>query len=203
MATRGQKVSLGLETRGGAAVSDVLNDLEKAPTGRLILPNLVAGMPLLVVVRLSVPPSAAGSPLAVRLAWDDPRGGGRRTLLASLDPLPAVPLAGWSASAVDPEVREQEALMMVARAQKESSRAHERGDFAGTVSRLAESRAWAEGVPGTPMVEDELRAIAGLEQALNEGDPLAYRKMAKFRSYRRTTSQSAPPPKPPEPPAGT
>lgn len=203
MATIGQKVSLGLEPRGGAAVSDVLNDLEKAPTGRLMLPNLVVGMSVLVVVRLSVPPAAAGSPLAVRLAWDDPRAGGRRTLLASLDTLPVVPLAEWSALAVDPEVREQEALMMVARAQKESSRAHERGDVAGTVGMLAQSRAWAECVPGSPAVEDELRAIADLEQALTKGDLLRYLKTAKFRSYRRIMSQSSPPPEPPEPPAGT
>src|SRR3954466_2841861 len=77
MATVGQRVSLGLEPAPGVVVSDVLNDLERAPTGRLMLPNLVVGMSIEVVVRLVVPPRyAAEDPpplLAVRLAWDCPR----------------------------------------------------------------------------------------------------------------------------------
>ena len=68
MDTLGQKVSLGLEPKAGAAVADVLNDLEKAPTGRLMLPNLVVDMPVLVVVRLNLPPSPAGS-TCWRSAW--------------------------------------------------------------------------------------------------------------------------------------
>ena len=85
MDTLGQKVSLGLEPKNGAAVADVLNDLEKAPTGRLMLPNLVVDMPVLVVVRLKLPPSPAGTTLLeVRLAWDAPRDGGRRVLRAAL-----------------------------------------------------------------------------------------------------------------------
>ena len=81
MDTLGQKVSLGLEPKDGVAVTDVLNDLEKAPTGRLMLPNLVVDMPRLVVVRLKLPPSPAGTTLLeVRLAWDAPRDGGRRVL---------------------------------------------------------------------------------------------------------------------------
>ena len=41
-------------------------------------------------------------------------------------------MAEWSALPDDPDVREQVALLMVARAQKEASRAPERGDHAGT-----------------------------------------------------------------------
>ena len=56
MATFGKTVSLGVEPQDGVAVAEVLNDLERLPTGRLKLPNLVAGMPVLVVVRVQVPP---------------------------------------------------------------------------------------------------------------------------------------------------
>ena len=73
METLGQKVSLGLKPKNGAAVSDVLNDFDKSPTGRLMLPNLVVDMPVFVVVRLKLPPSPAGTtPLEIRLAWDAP-----------------------------------------------------------------------------------------------------------------------------------
>src|SRR5262245_58598548 len=56
MATFGNKVSLGVQPQGDVTVADVLNDLDRLPTGRLKLPNLIAGMPVLVLVRLSVPP---------------------------------------------------------------------------------------------------------------------------------------------------
>ena len=99
MATVGQKVSLGLDIQGGAAVADVLNDFEKAPTGRLMLPNLVVGMPVQVLVRLSVPPQTAPSSLlGVRLAWDDPRSHDRRVSEARLDPLPLATLDWWTES---------------------------------------------------------------------------------------------------------
>src|SRR5262249_4908548 len=116
MATLGQKVSLGLEPQGNVVVTDVLNDLAKAPTGRFMLPNLVVDMPVLVVFRLKVPAQRAGaSLLEVRLAWDAPRDGGRRVARATLGDLSAVPLAAWSDLPEDLDVKTQVALMMVAR----------------------------------------------------------------------------------------
>lgn len=201
LATLGQKVSLGFEARGGAVVSDVLNDFETAPTGRLMLPSLVAGMAVLVLARLTVPArGAAGDLLGVRLAWDDPRGGGRRVVHAELGGLPAVPSAAWSGLPIHPDVREQEALLMVARAQKEASLAHERGDLATSAGWVAQSRGYASALPPSPAVEDELRAISEIEDALQAGDGAHMRKLAKFRSYSRKMSHSPPPPTPPPAP---
>jgi Ca-activated chloride channel family protein len=206
MATLGQKVSLGLEPRGGASVSDVLNDFEKAPTGRLMLPNLVVGMPVLVLLRLSVPPRpAADDLLDVRLAWDDPRDVGRRVARAALGRLPGVRLADWSAQPVHPEVAELSALLMSARAQRESARAHERGDRAESARYLAEARAYTTSAPLTLAIRAELETIETFEIALNEAPADHYRKMVKFHSYSRRKSQSPPPPRPPadpDPPAG-
>lgn len=56
MATSGSAVSLGIEPQNGVNVADVLNDFDRLPTGRFKLPNLVAGSPILAVVRLNVPP---------------------------------------------------------------------------------------------------------------------------------------------------
>ncbi|HWG83947.1 MAG TPA: VWA domain-containing protein, partial [Deinococcales bacterium] len=89
LATTGRSVSLGLEPQAGAAVLDVLNDLDRTQFGRFKLPNLVSGNPLDVVLRLRVPASHGGECLRVRLAWDDPKGSGRRTLRAALS-LPRV-----------------------------------------------------------------------------------------------------------------
>src|SRR5262245_40664081 len=72
-ATAGTAVTLAVEPRAGAAVADVLNDLDRMPDGRLKLPNLVAGLPVLVLVRLDVPPLATGAEVCrFRLAWDAP-----------------------------------------------------------------------------------------------------------------------------------
>jgi Ca-activated chloride channel family protein len=194
MATLGQRVSLGIEPQGNVTVSDVLNDLEKAPTGRLMLPNLVVGMPILVVVRLNVPPGRETSLMEVRLAWDDPQSGERRSLRARLDGFRAVGLDEWTSLPVDPVVNEQQALLMVARAQKEASRANERGNLPETLGLLSQARAYLGAVPGSPAVDDELQAIAELERAANAGDDLYMRKLAKFRAYRQTKSRPFPPP---------
>ena len=52
MANVGHKVSLGIEPVGGVRIAAVLNDLSPNATGRLMLPNLVVGMPVQIVVRL-------------------------------------------------------------------------------------------------------------------------------------------------------
>jgi len=194
MDTLGQKVSLGLEPTAGAAVSDVLNDFEKAPTDRLMLPNLVVDMPVLVLVRLKLPPLPAGAAvLAVRLAWDAPRYGGRRVLRAALGGLPAVPLAAWSELPEDPDVRMQVALLMVARAQKEAASAAEHGDHAATRQWMGTARGWAATVPASPEVLAELAALNELEGALDAGKNQAFVKGAKYRAYGRKQSQVTPP----------
>ncbi len=202
MATLGQKASLALEPAAGAIVSDVLNDFTKAPAGRWLLPNLIVGMPIQVVVRLVVPPrqdrpDAADVPLlAVHLAWDDPREPGPRALGARLGPLPALPLADWSARPIAPEVAEHVALLMVARSQKEASRAHERGDYAGTMSALGAARAATFAAPMSATISDELAAIDKIEAAVRDGNDSHARKFAKFRSYLRHAGRTKPPPPP-------
>jgi len=203
MATVGQKVSLGLEPMAGAAVADVLNDFEKAPTGRLMLPNLVVDMPVPAVVRLKLRPSPAGTTvLEVRLAWDAPRGGGRRVLRAALGGLPAVPMVSWSGLPEDPDVRMQVVLLMVARAQKEAASAAERGDRAGTQQWMGTARGWIGTVPASPDVSAEMAALNELEHALETGHDRAFVKSAKYRAYsRRQASQTPPVPPGTEPPA--
>jgi hypothetical protein len=157
-------------------------------------------------VRLNVPPRpAADDLLDVRLAWDDPRDVGRRVAHAALGRLPGVRLADWSALPVHPDVAELSALLMSARAQRESALAHERGDRILSARYLAESRAFTAAAPLTDAIRDELAAIDKLEVDLNEAPAGHYTKMAKFRAYSRQKSQSPPPPRPPadpDPPAG-
>lgn len=57
----GHSVTLGINTASGVSVADVLNDFEKDASGRFKLPNLRAGSPLEIVVRLRVPAGSQGS----------------------------------------------------------------------------------------------------------------------------------------------
>src|SRR5262245_30990539 len=56
MATVGHRVVLGLEPQSGVTVADVLNDFDRDHDGRLLLPNLIAGILVELIVRLNVQP---------------------------------------------------------------------------------------------------------------------------------------------------
>ena len=199
MDTLGQKVSLGVEPAAGVAIGEVLNDFDRTTTGRLMLPNLVVDMPLYIVVRLKLPPLSAGTKLLeVRLAWDAPKGGGRRVLHATLGHLPALPLSAWSTVPDDPEVGSQVALLMAARAQKEAALAAERGDMQTTKQYLYLAREAASSVPSSAETQLELAALSDLETALESGQHQHFIKSSKFRAYSRRQSR---PSKPNEPPA--
>jgi Ca-activated chloride channel family protein len=89
--------------------------------------NLVAGMPVLVVVRLSVPPTAQEGDLCrLRLAWNDPGQGERREVTAPLS-LPVMD-ATWESLAPNTDVQERAALLLIARAKKAATLCLERGD---------------------------------------------------------------------------
>ncbi len=201
MATLGQKMSLGLEPADGVEVLEVLNDLQRAPTGRLMLPNLVVGMPIPLVVRLRVPPSATGGQiLAIRLAWDDPRTGGRHVVRSLLGGLPAIPMTEWSALPELPEVAEQVALLMVARAQKEAGRSAEIGDVSGTVQWLHTARATASSIVGSPVLNDELAVLDQMEESLGSLPHETFAKQAKYRSYQHRQARVNRPPQSPDSP---
>lgn len=185
MATSAQKVSLGLAPQNGVTVSDVLNDLEKDRSGRLMLANLVSGIPISLVVRLSVPPfGATGDLCHFDLAWDDPKGGSRQSHRVSLA-LPAVPAEQWDCLPDDHAVLEQVALLMAARAKKEATQALDRGDFAGTRSSVAAARGYTSSLPLTMATAHELNEIAKLETELDGGDLKKFRKESLWQRYKR------------------
>ncbi len=199
MATSGQKVSLGLEPGDGVKVVDVLNDFDTLANGRRQLPNLIAGMPIAVVVRLNVPARRmSGTLLNVRLAWDAPRGSERLVLRERLGGLPAVPMADWQALPIDPVVSEHQALLMAARAQREASRAHERGDLDTTAQWLTLSEQVLCTVASHSIAAtQEMAASSDLRAALDANESGVFRKLAKYRSHLRQHGRSDKQPRPP------
>jgi Ca-activated chloride channel family protein len=191
MATTGQKVSLGIEAGPGVSVADVLNDFDRLPTGRHALPNLVVGMPILVVVRLAVAPRPSPEDDLVasfRLAWNPSQDLGRQSRYARLD-LPAVPFSVWSNLKHDPAVREQEALLMSARAQKEAARALQQGNHAGFLDHMAAARGAMASCPPSPVQLAELADLDAIQARFDGGEYEATTKAAKFGAYTRAHSR--------------
>jgi Ca-activated chloride channel family protein len=192
MATFGKTVSLGVEPQNGVTVAEVLNDLDRLPTGRLKLPNLIAGMPVLVVVRLHVPPLAQeGDVCRVRLAWDSPEQEGRQQVRVGLS-LPAVGAATWEALAANVEVQERAALLVIARLKKEATRSLERGDLESARHRVEEAKRILAAAPATAEVQREAQALAEVEEHLRSGAWRKFGKLAKYQAHQRRHSKPYP-----------
>jgi Ca-activated chloride channel family protein len=189
LATCGNTVSLAIEPQGGATLADVLNDLDRMPTGAFQLPNLIAGMPILVVVRLIVPPlSGEGEVCRFRLAWNAPGQPQRQERTVPLR-LPAVSAAAWEKMAPTAEVEERAALLRMARCKKEATRCLEQGDREGAVRWLKEARQVLEQAPATPEIGREAQALAWIEEHFASGSSAKFRKHAKYQSFQRSSSK--------------
>lgn len=190
MMTFGGAVTLGVEPQSGATVADVLNDFDRTPEGRLKLPNLVAGMPILVVVRLNVPAATGeGEICRFHLGWDDPKEPGRKEAAATLR-LPTVGTAVWEALSPNFEVQERSALLLIARLKNKATRRLKQGDLEGAKHCLAEARRILADAPATAEVRAEAAALAQIEAYTESGDWNKFQKHAKHQAYRRTTSRS-------------
>lgn len=187
-ATVGTDVTLAVESAPGVAFAEVLNELDTTPDGKYRLPNLVSGMPVYVVVRVTVPGGDGEVPVArFRVEWTPANGDGRAAAVAGLT-LPAVPSAVWDALPEAEEVRAQAALLLAARAKKAATRASERGDREASKMHLVEARSHLSAVPPSPAIVEDLGAVQALE-ALHEEDEASFRKQAKYESHRRHRSR--------------
>lgn len=193
-ATVGTEALLALEPALGVTVADVLNDLDRDPDGRCKLPNLVSGFPVLVVLRLEIPPAGGERRvITVRLEWTAPGTGAKQSATAGLT-LPAIPSANWGRLAPDLDVQERAALLVVARMKKAATRALDHGNPAEARRLLAEARALLTGLPQTAEVGNEIQSLAELDAMLERGDFSGSSKRAKHEAYSRRHSKLYPPP---------
>jgi Ca-activated chloride channel family protein len=196
MAASGLRVSLGLEPTAGVQVVEVLNDLERLESGRLKLANLIVGIPITVVVRLSVSRRTSAGPLCTfRLAWDDPKRPDRQSRRATLDGRPPSTLKAWEAQTADPAVQEQVALLMSARAQREAAMDLRRGDLMNARRRYAATDDLLSCVLGSPEIDAERAALQAQIDQLEAGNYTGTRKMAHYRAHQRQASKPLPPDK--------
>ena len=184
MANLGTKVSLGLEPQAGTTVTEVLNEMDRGPLGRLMLPNLIVGMPIQVVLRVSVPALPHPTELIkFRLAWDDPKTGERRTHYASLT-MPVVTRAEWDAMAADEAVAEQVAFQMAAKAKKEAIAHFDAGDECATRAYLGGARLLLR-AHESPEARKEIAELDEIAAHLDQGEGAVFRKKTMWQAFRK------------------
>jgi Ca-activated chloride channel family protein len=189
MATVGRALVLELRPGEGVVVADVLNDLSHDPAGRLLLPNLILGIPLEVVVCLNVPPrNLANDLLDLTLTWTHPQDGPQCSQ-ARLS-MPTVGEVEWNALAADVTVQERAALQLAGRYKREASRFLERGDEEGARPWLAQARQVLAGLPRTADLDQEDQDLAALDARLEAADYDSCTKMAKSQHYSRSHTRS-------------
>ncbi len=183
MATVGHTVSLGIEPQAGVEVVDVFNDFDVNRQGDYQLPNLVVGNSIEVVMRLKVPAMTQATDLCFfRLAWNDPNQEQRQVQRMTLQ-LPAVPFAQLEEFPLNPEVQQQVARLMAARAKEEAVRSLDRGDFAAAGASLQAARVQMMTAPASGMMAMELKALADLDTDLASRDVKRARKRATYQNY--------------------
>jgi Ca-activated chloride channel homolog len=191
MATLGHKVSLGITPQGNVTLVDILNDLERTEYGRLKLPNLVVGNPIAVVIRLKIPACPQTTDLCqFRVAWDDPNQEDRQIQRTTLR-LPVLPSLEFDTLPSNPEVQQQVALLMAARAREEAIRQIDQGRLADATARLEVARGIVMSAPMSPAMLSEVEALKDLESDLTAGDAVSSRKKAKFQSFNLKRNRSS------------
>lgn len=186
--TVGKAVTLGLEPQGDVVVADVLNDLNVDARGRFKLPNLMFGHPIDFVVRLQVPALAQATPLCTfHLTWTDTEQHIRE--LQAVLQLPVISSHQLDEFPLNPDVQQQVALMMAARAKKEAVRLVDRGDY-GTASQVLQQSRQQMLDFNLPMSAPEAAALEDLDRELKERNVTGYRKMASHQSYTRSVRRS-------------
>lgn len=181
--THGKRVSIGIRTKNGAQLLDLLNDLEATEQGNFQLPNLRAGQELNVGMRLQIPAWAPNQEIAsVRLAWDAPGMGERLELMAHLL-LPVITAAELAGLDTDPAVAEQLAVLEANRARRRAIEQLDRGDITGAELSLNGASSLFSALPETELTIRELKLLKE-KQALLRQDRNLSRKRLNRESLR-------------------
>ncbi|MEX2535049.1 MAG: macro domain-containing protein [Trueperaceae bacterium] len=187
-ATVGRQARLSFGPKApGAEVTEVLNDLPDED-GQLILPDLIAGLPLEIGAVLRIPPMPEGEAKmgSVSLAWQNPEGEDfELSLPLRFD---VVSPDAFGELPEDPEVASLIAELRAARMKREATVALDRGDRIAANSILAHAREDLSSAPQTDRIRSELEELGQLDSAMSQMDDVLARKRMKSQVYRKSRS---------------
>jgi Ca-activated chloride channel family protein len=187
-----REVSLGLVPSDGVRVADLLNDFELTETGRYRLPDLQAGSPLDVVLRLHLPAQEAGKRMRIldlRLGYTPREARGAEVLKQAFE----VEFAGAEeieGLPADPEVEKAVLLLMNARARREAVSHMDRGDYAAASGVIRDAYVVTEALcasaPGDMDARVESDELLRLTDSLGDRDKdKMSRKLMEYASHLR------------------
>jgi len=184
----GHSVTLGIKTANGVTVADVLNDFESAGPDIYKLPNLQAGSPLEIVVRLRVPSHEEGSTAEIakfELAYTGQESQLPETLLISYNASFA-PTSTVEQLSRDPQVLKTVQLLSNARARREAIERMDRRDYSGAQELLKSVSASSKvlfSIAPSAEIAAELDDLTRLRSVLSDrsNDMMARKQMG----YRR------------------
>ena len=189
LASLGKSVKLALLPLQGTVLSQVLNDLEQDEEGAIKLPNLTVGNTLKVVLRLRIPALTESSDvLNLKLSWQSIEDNVSQIVEGNLR-LEVVSAEQMSEFPANPEVQEQVALLMAARARQEAIDFGDRGDWQEAIRSLKSSSAMLENMESTAAIADELTNLNELTSSYESGDYKGSRKRAMSEKYQMNRSR--------------
>ncbi len=190
----GHTVTLGITPSPGVAVADLLNDFETDASGRYLLPNLRAGSPLDVLVRLKIPAGQVGETLSAAIFEL------RYTEQATQKPMTATSEAevAYDTAAAVAELRTNDqvltavTLLTNARARKEAMEYLDEGEFddaASILRMVASTTDDAFAVTPSAELEQEIEAVRDLNRLIADrsNDLLTRKRMSYERDLRRNS----------------
>ena len=185
--TLGKRVSIGIRTKHGAELVDVLNDLDATKAGNYSLPNLRAGQELNVGVRLQLTAWMPNQEIAsVRLAWDAPGSAERQALIEHLT-MPVKEAAELAGLNTDMAVAEQFALLEANRARRLAIEQLDLGDIEAAETSLDRATALFAAMPGTHLSCREMKLLAEKRTLLRQDRNLSRKRLSR-ESLRSSTN---------------
>lgn len=189
-------VSLGLVPSDGVRVTDVLNDFELTETGRHRLPDLQAGSPLDVVLRLHLPARGAGDRMRIldlRVGYT-PRGARGAEVLKQAFEVEFAEEREVEALPVNGEVTRAVRLLMNARARREAVSYMDRGDYAAASSVIGSARAatlayCAARPDDAEAADDSAELLRVTDSLMNRAQDKMSRKLLEYSSLLRRTGR--------------
>ncbi|MBV8859458.1 MAG: VWA domain-containing protein [Acidobacteria bacterium] len=189
-------VSLGLVPSDGVRVSDVLNDFELTETGRYRLPDLQAGSPLDIVLRLHLPARAAGERMRIldlRVGYTPREARGAEVLKQAFE-VEFAEAPEVEALPANPEVTKAVRLLMNARARREAVSYMDRGDYEAAVNVVAgahaASLAYCAARPDDAEAREDSEELLRVTGSLQDrGQDKMSRKLMQYASLLRRTGR--------------
>jgi Ca-activated chloride channel family protein len=191
MATRGTAVKLSLQSSGGTSITEIYNDFKTDEHGHVLLPDLVAGVPILLAAKIRVPPMHHHALIGeLCLSWLDADTKAREEVTHRFE-LPPVPDHEFQHLPQHPEVTGYLAEMRATRAKEEAIRHLDRGDRAGMDRHLSEAKRIMAAAPPSARVQQELLELEQLDEALMMKDDVIARKRMTDQVYRKKFSRGS------------